>query len=392
MGVSFSVNAQKDERKQLEEKRKALQKEITEINNLQTSNTRKKESALNTAEDLNRRIQATEQLIQTNNQEANLLTEEITTNENKISVLENELEELKEDYARMVSKSYKSRSKQSRIMFLFSSENFLQAYKRLQYMKQYTGYREEQGKKIKTQTEELAALNDTLEDQREDKKELLVQNQSEQEKLKTDKQEQDVLIAEINKKGSKYQSQIKERQQEIATIDNEIKRLVREAIAAENKKKGSDSSSEFDLTPEAKKLAASFEANKGKLPWPLKSGSIAVGFGTQQSSLAKNVTIESHGIRIATNEHEPVYAIFEGKVLGLESIPGANKLVYVQHGNYISIYRNLKGLDVKKGQELQTGEKIGEVGKSTVTRRPTLYFSIYNNNKALDPTNWILER
>lgn len=259
-------------------------------------------------------------------------------------------------------------------------------------MKQYTDYRRKQGKKIQEQTEELRQLNKDLATQREDKKKLLEENRKTQQKLEVDRREQQSLIATINKKGSSYKNQIQERQQEISRIDKEIQRLINEAIAAENKKSGSTSKSAFALTPEAKELAASFEANRGRLPWPLKSGSVTRRFGDNPSPIAKNVTVHSDGIRIETNENESALGVFKGKVLMIQSIPGSNRAVYVQHGNYISVYRNIKKLHVRKGDDIATGQIIGQVGNSTDTHRPTLYFYIFKNNAPMDPLTWILKR
>lgn len=390
--MAGSTYAQSGKRSQLEKKRQELKEEIRQINNLAATNRKKKESIVTKASDLERKIRATEELIRVNNQEANLLTREIDVNQQKIKTLQKELEELKEDYAKMIQKSYKNHSKQSRIMFLFSSDNFLQAYKRLQYMKQYANYRSAQGEKIKEQTQELKDLNVELEEQKKDKVKLLAETRETKNGLQKDKKEQESLIAEINKKGSEYQRQIKERQQEISKIDAEIQRLIREAIAAENKKKGSTSTSSFDLTPEAKALAASFEANKGKLPWPLKSGNITMYFGEHPSPLAKNVTVQSNGIRIETNENEPVYSIFKGKVIGIQVIKGANKSILIQHGNYISVYRNIDQVEVHKNQEVGTGDLLGRVGDRSDTHRPTLNFYIYKDTQFINPTQWIIKR
>lgn len=388
----FSLFAQGDKRAELEKRRQALKAEINQINTLLTSTEKEKQSVLTKAGDLERRIRATENLIKVNNQEANLLTQEINSNENKISVLRKELQALKEDYAAMIQKSYKGHSKQSRLMFLFSSDNFLQGYKRLQYMKQYANYRAKQGEKIKEQTLELQELNKELAKQKEDKDKLLAENRKTQRDLLRDKKEQEQLIAAINKKGNTYQNQIKERQQEINRIDAEIQRLIREAIAAENKKKGSTSTSSFELTPEAKALAANFEANRGKLPWPLRQGNISMTFGVHPSPLAKNVTIQSNGIRIETGSNEPARAIFNGSVLKIQLIKGANHTVFIQHGNYISVYRNLVDVSIKKGQQVKTGDVIGRVGTSRDTGRPTLNFYIVKDTAFLDPMLWIMRR
>ncbi len=396
LGLTFffalQVTQAQSKRDQLEQKRQALRAQITKINKLLSENKAEKQSVITRANDLQRRISATEELIKTNNQAANLLTSEINTNQNKITTLRKELEKLKKDYAKMMRKSYKSRSKQSRLMFLFSSDSFLQAYKRLQYMKQYTDYRRQQGEEIKAHAQKLQELNKELDQQRQEKKKLLAANRATKQKLQADKKEQEALIATINAKGSSYRKKIQAKQDEIARIDAEIQRLIREAIARENEKKGSKRTTEFALTPEAKALAASFASNKGKLPWPLKSGEVTMRFGSHPSPLAHTVTVQSNGIRIVTNANEPVKAVFKGKVLKVQVIRGANKLVFLQHGNYITVYRNLSKIHVHTGDNVSTGQIIGEVGVARDTRRPTLYFYVLKDIHYLNPLKWILNQ
>ena len=143
--------AQSDKQQQLEQQRRDLLNQIAQINKLRQSNKKQEINILNQVEDLDQKIKVREDLIRVTNRQANLLTREINTNINKISTLRDELQQLKEDYAQMIRKSYKSKSSQSRIMFLLSSENFLQAYKRVKYMKQYSNYRHKQGEQIKEQ-------------------------------------------------------------------------------------------------------------------------------------------------------------------------------------------------------------------------------------------------
>lgn len=389
VGISFSGFSQSKEREKLEQQRLELREQIREINKQLTSTQNKEKSILTEVEDLDRRIRATENLIKVTNQEANLLTREINTNLNKIQKLRKDLEKLKDDYAKMIQKSYKSKSQQSRIMFLFSSESFLQAYKRLQYMKQYTNYRKEQGEQIKKQTLELQQLNTDLSEQKKAKEQLLADNRQTRENLRKDKQQQQELVATLQKEEGKIERQLHKKQQEVSAIDKQIEKLIREAIAAENKKKGSTATSKFEMTPEAKALAADFTANKGKLPWPVKSGVVAMKFGKNLHPIVKSISIQSNGVRIETNENEPVRVVFNGSVFKIQAIPGANKAVLVRHGDFITVYNNLAGINVEVGDVLSTGQIIGRVGKHTSTKRPTLTFLIYKNTQILNPALWI---
>ncbi|MDT0294612.1 murein hydrolase activator EnvC family protein [Mesonia ostreae] len=381
--------SQSKERKELEKRRLDLKEEIKKINSLLTVNKKKKQSVLVQVEDLDKRINATQNLIKVTNQQANLLTREVNENLDKITKLRKDLEALKEDYAKMIRKSYQSSSNQSRIMFLFSSENFLQAYKRLQYMKQYANYRKQQGDKIKEQAQLLQDLNAELIEQRKTKENLLAENRVTQKKLKEDKKQQQVLMASIQEKEGTFESQLKVRQRQISRIDDQIEKLIREAIAAENKKKGNTSTSAFKLTPEAKALAADFTSNKGKLPWPVKSGVISMRFGVHPHKTVPSVKVKSIGVRIETNTKEPVKAIFKGEVMKIQAIKGANKAVMVRHGNYISVYNNLETVNVQTGDQISTGQILGRVGNATSTGRPTLSLSLFEDTTLLDPALWI---
>ncbi len=383
--------SQENKREELEQRRLDLQQEIKRINSLRTSNLKKEKSILTEVEDLDQQIRSTEKLIRVTNQQANLLTREINTNQNRIGTLRKELEQLKQDYSIMIRKSYKSKSQQSRIMFLLSSENFLQAYKRLQYMKQYANYRHQQGEEIQLRTEELQKLNQSLAEQKKTKDRLIVENRKTRALLEDSRKEQQSLIAEVRKKEGQFASQLKKKQQEINAIDREIERIIEEAIAANNKAEGSTSRSVFKLTPEAKALAADFEKNKGKLPWPVRTGTVVLRFGTQPHPIVKTATMNSNGVRIATDPNSKARAVFGGTVSEIIAVKGSSLMVMVRHGDYITIYNHLDSVDVRKGQQVALGQDIGSIAINKTDGRTTLYFVMYKNNQKLNPEEWIYQ-
>ncbi|MGI0106092.1 murein hydrolase activator EnvC family protein [Salinimicrobium sp. WS361] len=383
--------SQENKREELEQRRLDLQHEIKRINSLRTSNLKKEKSILTEVEDLDQQIRSTEKLIRVTNQQANLLTREINTNQNRIGTLRKELEQLKEDYSKMIRKSYKSKSQQSRIMFLLSSENFLQAYKRLQYMKQYANYRHQQGEEIQLRTEELQKLNQSLAEQKKTKDRLIVENRKTRALLEDSRKEQQSLIAEVRKKEGQFASQLKKKQQEINAIDREIERIIEEAIAANNKAEGSTSRSVFKLTPEAKALAADFEKNKGKLPWPVRTGTVVLRFGTQPHPIVKTATMNSNGVRIATDPNSKARAVFGGTVSEIIAVKGSSLMVMVRHGDYITIYNHLDSVDVRKGQQVALGQDLGSIAINKTDGRTTLYFVMYKNNQKLNPEEWVYQ-
>ncbi|WP_353777057.1 peptidoglycan DD-metalloendopeptidase family protein [Winogradskyella sp. 3972H.M.0a.05] len=391
---TFQSYAQKNDKiKQLEAKRERFERELKQINTLLFSNKKKEKSVITLVEDLNYKVSVRRNLIKITNEQANLLTRRINANQKEITELRAQLKQLKEDYANMIVKSYKSKSEQSKVMFLLSSDNFKQAYKRLQYIKQYASYQKEQGEEIKAKTKKLQDLNTELLAQKEEKQKLIEANRIAKKQLESELKEQNTLMASIQRDLSKYTSQVKKKRQEIDKIDREIDRLIELAIAESNKKAGKSTSSKtFALTPAAKKLAANFEANKGKLPWPVERGVVKVKFGKQRSTIDKTVTINSKGIRIATEKNAKVKAIFEGKVIGVVTKKNLNPAIMIQHGNYLSMYMNLSKVYVKNGDRISTGQEIGEVFTSRSSGESILMFRIAKNATNLNPSYWLAKQ
>lgn len=388
------VAAQSDKQKILEEKRQALIEEIKQINTLLFNTKREGKSVLTQVEDLNSRIYARQNLIRITNQQANLLTRKINDNLSKISQLRDELSELKEDYAKMITKSYKSKSQQNRIMFLLSSENFLQAYKRLQYINQYTKHRKKQGESIKKKTILLQTLNVDLIEQKKIKRVLIEENKIAKANLTKEKKDQEILIASLKRNEGRFTNQIQTKQREANKIDKQIETLIKEAIAASNKAKGKENSAKessitFALTAESKLLSTSFTNNKGKLPWPVKNGVVVKQYGKQQHPQLPNVTTFNSGVEIATESNAKARAVFNGVVLEIQQLKGANKAIYIQHGNYISIYNNMAKILVKKGDKVTIKQDLGTVFTNPSTGKTILKFLIYKNTIRMNPEDWV---
>ena len=375
--------------KALEEQKKRLQQEIKQINTILFSNIRKEKSVVSKVEDLDLKISVRSQIVKVNNQQANLLTRQINVNQRDITNLRSELKNLKKDYANMIVKSYKSKSSQNRLMFLFSSADFLQAYKRIQYMKQYANFRKKQGEEISEKTQTIQNLNKTLLDQKSIKEALVAENKIVQTTLMKERKFQQNLIRSIKSKSRSLTSEIRQKQRESAAIDKEIERLIREAIAASNKLAGKASKNVFALTPEAKLLAKNFVANKGKLPWPVEKGVVTQRFGTQPHPLVKTTMIKSNGVTIATNPKSKARAVFDGEVMAILSFKGSNPAVLIKHGNFITTYKNIAKVYVRKGQKVKSKQPIGEIFTHPQSGKTTLQFSVFNELKPQNPNNWI---
>lgn len=390
--LSESVSAQKTKRQQLEARRTQLQKDIVYINALLSNTKRKEKDLLSEVKDLNDKIKTREDLINAIANESKELGNEIYLNQLEINKQKRNLEALKKDYASMIYKSYKSKSQNSRIMFLLSSENFYQAYKRFQYMKQYTSFRKNQGEEIQQKTAELQILTDTLKVKKEEKQTLLNEKQREQSVIEKEKDEQERLLSQIKDKENKYKRQIRKFQRDESLIDAQIDKLIRNAIAASNKNSGnisSTSSTTFSLTPEDIELASKFTSNKGKLPWPVEKGYVSTYYGKQPHPIVKTATIQSNGVRITTATGSAARAVFDGAVLAVQIMSGNKKAVLLQHGNYITVYKNLENVLVSKGDKVSTKQEIGTIFTDKITGKTILGFVLSNNTKTENPKSWI---
>jgi len=384
--VSFSSVAQT--KKQLQKKREQLQKEIKEINTLLFKSKQQEEALLSELGDLNKRIAVRSRLIRTIDQEEKELSEEINANQKEIDALEASLTKLRKEYADMIVQSYKSKSKQSTLMFLLSSKNFSQAYKRMQYMKQYKAYRKLQGEKIKMEYEKLASFNDSLIVKQEEKVLLIALYTKEQDSVKSEKNSQVKLVEKVKKEEGKYIAEVKRIQNQENKLNRQIERLIAEEIARSNKKANSNSSG-IAMTPEEKLVASTFVANKGKLPWPTEKGIVVRKYGKQKHPTLAGITIQSNGIQLATERQAKARSIFKGKVLSIQLQPGRKKMVLIQHGNYISAYKNLDNVFVKRGESVATKQEIGTIHTDATTGKTILAFSLFKNTTLQNPESWI---
>ena len=376
-------------RKQLEKQKEAIQKELKEINALLFKNKKQKASTFTDIENINYKIQRKQEVIKLTNRQINLLNIELEKNKNQQVDLSKRLKEVKAAYKEMILRSYKSKSGKNKLMFVLSSESFFQAFKRTQYIKQYAAFRRNQANKIVTISDELKLINDELIERKKLKETLLTNNRLTQKSLEKEKNQANEIAFELKSQEKKYKKNILAKQKESLKIDKQIDKLIREAIAASNKTKTKSNS--FNLTPEAIALAKNFELNKGKLPWPVSRGVVIQRFGTQPHPVVKTAKIKSNGIVIATEKSAKVKTVFKGQVLSVLKFRGSNPTILIQHGNYITAYKNLSKVYVSKGDVLESGQPIGEVFTNKTNSQSTIQFSIFKKTTPLNPLFWILK-
>jgi septal ring factor EnvC (AmiA/AmiB activator) len=376
-------------RKQLESQKAAIQKELKQINELLFKNKKQKAETFSDIEKLSLKIERKQEFIKLTNKQINLLNKDLQENQTKQDQLSIELSQVRSAYKELILQSYKARSGKNRLMFVLSSETFFQAFKRTQYIKQYAVYRKAQANKILNLSEQLNKIKEELNERKLIKQQLLNDNRLTQKSLENEKKQADKIAFNLRKEEKKYKKNILAKQRERTRIDKQIDKLIRDAIAASNKNK--EKSDSFTLTPEAIALEKNFELNKGKLPWPVSRGVVIQKFGTQPHPVVKTAKIKSNGIVIATETSAKVKTVFKGKVLSVLSFKGSNPTILIQHGNYITAYKNLYKVYVAKGDDLQSGEVIGEVFTNSSTGESSIQFSIFKRTTALNPLSWILK-
>jgi len=391
--------AQSEAQKKLEKRKEQLLEEIRVNERILQENKKKEKSVVNVIQQQKVKIDLREKLIQTNEKQAKLLNDDIYTNQLKINKLKRELEVLKEDYANMIVKSYKSRSERSRAMFLLSSKDFTQAYKRVQYMKQYAGYRKSQGDDIKVKSTELEAYNVKLAALKSEKEKVIQEQEKEKLVLVKEKQEQEKLVKSIKKDQKKIVADIKKKQQEARDIDKKIQKAIRDAIAAENKKTAKKSGtkttstgtspSKIVLTAEGKIESDNFKANRGKLPWPVEKGFVSLKFGDQPHPVQPTLTIHSNGVEITTESGSSARSVFAGEVMLIQVLSPINKAVYIKHGDFITVYQNLSTVSVNKGDKVGIKQTIGRIRTNESTGKTAIKFSVLQNDSFLNPQSWL---
>lgn len=436
LACTFSVLAQ-NKKEKLQEQKVRLEDEIQLANKILKETRSTKQLSVSQVEALAQKIRIRERLIATMNREVEMLNKDIRKREENIKELEKEIRKLQEDYAKMIRQAYKSRSIYSRMMFLLSSKDFNQALRRLEYMKQFAQYRRRQVEEIKRKQIQLDQEVKGLQAERLSKERLLKAREGEVSQLAVEKKEQEDAVRGLQSKEKEIAASIKEKQKQKEKLDQEIKRIIAEEIRkareAEARRKleesaknaglvkGKDFSngtsnkalekliadarkknnqpvtesgsagSGFELTPEARQLAANFTANKAKLPWPVEKGIIVSRFGRQNHPVAKNVILDNKGVDIATEKGSVARSVFEGEVSSVIAIPGANMAVLIRHGNYFTVYNNLEEVYVKHGDKVTTKQAIGKIFTDDSEGKTVLHFELWKGDQVQDPQPWLFK-
>ena len=368
----------------LEKQKKEIQNEIKVIELKLSNSSKKKGLIISNAEDLNYKIKLQQNLISNINNQLNLILNEIDANEIQLTNLKNKEVSLKEELAKMLLTGYKKKSNLNKLMFIFSSSSFQQAYKRIQYFKQYVNFQNKTLLKIKSTSSEIENVIVVLDSQKTNKQLLINENENIKRELSIQYDDLNKLIAEVNKDQKKYKNEIKQKQKLSRDIDKKIEKLIREALANSKRNDGG-----FKLSEEAQLISKNFNANKGRLPSPVIRGNVVLGFGKQPHPIVKTATIQSNGVRIRTSSDVEARTIFDGEVYSIIISKNNSRTVLIQHGNFFTVYKNLSQIYVSKGDKLKTKEVIGKIATDPLNGQTILSFSIFYNGVPQNPRTWI---
>lgn len=366
--------------KDLQKKQRKLQAEIEQTNKMLKQTKKDETATLNKLQLIGENIKNQKQLITTLDNEITALNHEMKQLSNTRDSLQVVLEGYKKDYAEMVRQSHYARMQQSPLLFLLSSDSFQQLARRARYLQEFAHFRQEQVRRIEDTQAEIDIQNDLLQANKDDKQTALSSRKREQENLRRDERKQQNMLNQLKSKEKDLSQKLKKQQKKVAELNKKIDDIVRKQAAQ---------SSKTSMTKEQKLIAGGFEANKGRLPWPVEKGMISGHFGKQQHPVYSLVTIDNKGIYLQTTAGAKARAVYKGDVTSCFMIANTYAVI-IQHGNYRTVYSNLSKLSVKQGDKVEPKQAIGTIFTDPEQDQKTeLYFQIYKDRDILNPELWI---
>ncbi len=381
-----------DKRIELENNKKQIEQEIAFTSRLLDETRQSRESTMSELNMLNAKIRQRQALLANIQSQLHQLDIQIANREKERGRLQSELKTLREEYAKMISFAYKNRNAYSKLMFLFSSTDFNQAYQRMKYFQQYAAFRQSQIQKIEQTQDKLKQELTHLESDRAEKASLLANEREQQASLTSERSQIDQTIQQLSQKEAQLRQQIREKEREAQRLQRAIEAIIAEELRLARERAGEKPVKDdklMRLTPEEEALSAAFEDNRGKLPWPVERGIISSRFGEQPHPVLKKVTVKNNGIDISTTAGSEARVAFEGLVVSVNRITQSNHAVIVRHGDYFTVYTNLDQVFVKRGDQLNTKEALGKIHTNTIESKTEVHFQLWKNRQIIDPTPWL---
>lgn len=316
--------------------------------------------------DLNKRLQ----LIGLYEKEINWLNEDIGLLKQEISNSESKLKELKDNYAKLIQKSYYNRKIYNEFTFFLGANSFNEAYRRFIILRDYNRYRRTQGSLIEKEKADLEEKHKLLEVKLKVQTNALEGVVKEKDLIQLQTKRLNSSIYQLKKKEKQVKNDIQNNQKALQQLEKEILKVI-EAASKETY------------------TISDFDKAQGKLNWPVQSGVIISQFGEHQHPVLKYVKVNNNGVDIQCQNDPQCYSVFEGKVSRVITIPGYNKTVIIRHGKYLTVYANLETVQVKKGQNIEKGNVLGKIYSGEGENSNVLHFEIWEENKKLNPEYWL---
>lgn len=373
-----SVSAQNVKASQ--DKKARLEREIAIIDKQIAANASKSSSKLSELELLRKKIENRKALLDEADSEIRTYNAMISKAKKQMDALQARVDTLSEHYSRLVMSAYKNRDTRLWYMYILSSDNIAQAFRRMSYFKNLSNQMNADARRLQQAKDELAEQKEAMDALRSDAQKVRQERASELNRLKAEEAEANAVVRQLNRDKKKYQSQLASKKKEVEALNKELARLV-----AQSMKQQGGKSSKSD--PQAVKLSSEFAKNKGKLPWPAE-GPVVDHFGQRFHPVYKNLKLPpKNGIEVALDKDTQIKSVFDGVVKQIMVQPGYNICVIIQHGNYFSFYCRLKSTTVKAGDKVSTGQTIGVV--DTMNGQTRLHLEIWQGSQPQNPLNWL---
>jgi len=380
----YAIKGSAQSRAELEELRKKNLQEIEYVDRMLKSTASQRTENLNELRVIGKKLTLREKLINEYGEEISLLEYRISLNRLAITMLEEDVEKMKSDYERSILSAYKATKGTPALAFILSSSDFNQGYKRLKYIQQVARYRRSESETIETIYGELTRTKERLESDRKNVSDLKNKEERQKQILREEQNRKERLVSNLTRKERQLKQELEEKKRIAASIENEISRLIEE----ERKR-----SKVTPMTGEMKLIGESFGENKGRLPWPVDKGIITSHFGLQKHPVLKNVTEDNIGIEITSSGPTRAKSVFKGEVVRVFAISGANMAVIIRHGKYLTVYQNIVNVKVKAGDNVSTGQEIGDVfSDSENGDKAVIKFMVYEEKSKLNPELWLVKK
>ena len=372
-----AASSGQDVTKQSERKRK-IEEEISFIDNQLKSITSKQKASTQQLTLIQRRVTDRKAIINDLDKQIAVINDQMTAKQREINRLQKELDTLRTYHENLIRNTYRNRDRKVWFMYLLSSENIGQGYRRFAFLKSLSSAVRDQAGKIREKQDELKTERDKMADIKAQLQATRLERESEYKKLQREEKKSKEDIKKLAKTEKQYRADLAAKRKEVERLDKEIQKILRSTVAEQKK----------DKTKVDTALSDQFAKNKGKLPWPVRQGVITERFGVHNHPVYTNLKLpDNPGVTISTTKNADVYSVFDGEVRKIVVMPGYNQCVLVQHGSYFTFYCKLGKVSVKSGQKIKTGDKIGTLDADG--NASALHFQVWNGTQKQNPEQWL---